>query len=495
MRKLVTSTALVGTSSVFVALATVVRTKILAVTVGVEGVGLLAQLGNFLNVMSSVASLGVGVGMAKLVAEFASVSDYSALERLKRTGTFITWSASIVAVAIACVLSRKAAGAILVRPELWWAIVVSVIAVPTLVQTGFHVSVMQGLKQMRHYATANALVAVVGLVALVPLVYVWGWNGAVVHLAVAGLLGYLAAYTVSVRAWRLVSGKAAPAFDKTLLRELLAYGLSGLVATAFYWANLLAIRSMIIRTLGPAANGLYQVSIGISIQYLALILGSVWAYAFPRLSELKENNSLINELRNSMRLATLLVTGSAAMFLLLRRWVIPLLFQREFLDAEGLIPAQVVADFLKATAAMMGVWLLPRGKIRVWIGFEILLNAVLLGGFLILFRNAGYVGSLGLLAAPLAHAGAYLIHCCVNYVYARRSVGFSFGGPLRSLLFRSLGLLVVCGFVPAGNVPLVAAGFLLVAVWARFSVTAEEARSAWDILKSRLPRLTGRRRP
>jgi PST family polysaccharide transporter len=491
MKKLVTSTALVGTASLFGALTALVRTKLLAVFVGTAGLGLLAQIGSLLNILSALASLGIGVGMAKYVAEFSAEGDYQALARLKRTGIGPTWIASVVAVLLAWGFSRKIAELLFGRPELAWAVVVSVLAVPVLVQTSFHLAILQGLKRMRHYALSSAVGAAAGLVILVPLVYFFKWNGAILHLVAAGTVSFLVIRFVSRRLLVECFKSAYARFDNKLLRELLAYGVSSLAVGALYWVNLLAIRSVIVHRLGADANGLYQVAVGISFQYLMLILSSVSTYCFPRLSELKEKESIREELRGSLRLTILLVTGCASVMLLMRHWLVPLLFTPEFQQAERLLPVQFVADFFKATAWMLGIWLLPQGRLRVWVGLDVIMNAVLITTFLFLLGRMAHLDSLVLMAAPIAHCFAYLLHCGLNYSYARKSIGFSFGSPLRRLLTASLALIVVCGLIPAGNVLFSLGGFVLVALWARFSVSSQEARAALEMVRDKL---AGRRK-
>jgi len=486
MRKLVTSTALIGTSSLFNVLTAVIRNKLLAVFIGAVGVGLLAQIGNFLNVLSALASLGLGVGIVKHVAEYSSTSDYAALGRLRRSGAIISWSASAIAVVVAWAFSEKIAILLFNKPELTWTVAVSVLAVPLLVQVSFHLAIMQGLKEMRKYAAANALGAVLGLLVLFPLVYFLRFNGAVIHLVAGGLLSYLVVLVVSRRLSSSFFQRDRAKFDGSQTRELLRYGASSLAVGAFYWINLLAVRSIIVHRLGADANGIYQVAIGISFQYLMLVLNSISTYAFPRLSELKENESIVHELRGSIRLTILLVTGCASLLLLARQWLIPLLFTREFMEARNLLPVQFVADFLRSTAWMIGIWLLPQGRLRVWVGLDLVMNLALMGGFLLLLGRMEHLGQIALLAAPIAHCFAYLLHCVFQYSYSRRSIGFSFGGPLRGLLVRSLLLIVVCGILPPGNVPLALCGLALVALWARFSISPHEARAGLEIARGKL---------
>jgi PST family polysaccharide transporter len=488
MKKLVTSTAIVGSSSAFGVLAAIVRTKLLAVFVGVAGVGLLAQIGSFLNVLTSLASLGIGVGMVKYVAEFSSASDYAALGKVRWSAALLTWVASAVVAGLACGFSRKLANLLFGAPELGWAVTVTALAVPLSVQMSFHMAIIQGLKQMREYALAAAITSGAGLIVLIPLVYFFRWNGAVLHFLAAAAISYFVVYSFSRNLWRPFSDKARAKADRRLLRELIAYGLSALVTGVLYWTNLLVIRSVIVHRLGANANGVYQVAIGISLQYVSLIVSSVWTYSFPRISELREAGLIVKELRGSVRLSVLLVTGCASTFLIMRHWLIPLLFTKDFLQAENLLAVQFVSDLLKATAVMIGVWLLPQGRLKMWVGLDVILNGVLLGSFFLFLARLDHLGILALLAAPIAHIVAYLLHCILNYTYARKSIGFSFGQPLRRLLTTSFALIVICGVIPSRNLPFSLAGIALIAIWASFSVTRGEAKAVLAILKEKLPR-------
>jgi len=488
MRRLVASTAMVGTSSLIGVVVALLRNKLLAVFVGASGVGLLAQVGNLGNILSSLASLGMGIGMAKYVAEFSARGDRDALSRLKASGLASTWAASGVVLAAALLLRRQLAVLIFGSDELSWAVVMVALAVPLAVQFTFNLAVIQGLKSMRRYAVVNATASAIGLVILVPLVYFLRWEGAVIHIVAAAAISYLVVYLASRSLYANAGFTGRAALDRSLAKGLLTYGVSSLAVGALYWVTLLAVRSIILRRLGPDANGIYQVSLGISFQYLMLILNSVSAYVFPRLSELRERDLIVHEMRSAMRLSILLVTGCASMMLIARHWLVPLLFSPQFVRGEGLLPAQFVADFLKAVAWTLGIWLLPQGRLRTWVGLDVIMNASLIVSLLLLLSGANRLGFAALAAGPIAHCVAYLIHCVLNYGCARRGVGFSFGGPLRKLLISSFCLIAVCGILPSGRVPALLAGLVLVATWARFSVTPDELRAALAVVEAKFRR-------
>jgi hypothetical protein len=116
------------------------------------------------------------------------------------------------------------------------------------------------------------------------------------------------------------------------------------------------------------------------------------------------------------------------------------------------------------------------------------MNVSLMAAFLLLLSRASAFGdpALMLLAAPIAHCVAYLIHCALNYGYARRSIGFTFGGPLRRLLATSFALVCVCGLMPPDRPVFLIPGLVLIGLWVRFSVSRDEARAAFAVAREKL---------
>ena len=67
MRKIFASTSIMGISTLVSLFVGIVRSKVMAILLAPAGVGIVSQAFSFLTTASTVASLGLGVGVAKFI--------------------------------------------------------------------------------------------------------------------------------------------------------------------------------------------------------------------------------------------------------------------------------------------------------------------------------------------------------------------------------------------------------------------------------------------
>src|SRR5262245_15214670 len=85
MRRLVRSTAILGLGSAAGLVAAILRSKILASRLGPEGTGVLAQLATLTAVLVPLATLSMGNGAIKMIAEARAQGDKGRVRRVTRT--------------------------------------------------------------------------------------------------------------------------------------------------------------------------------------------------------------------------------------------------------------------------------------------------------------------------------------------------------------------------------------------------------------------------
>jgi antigen flippase len=273
----------------------------------------------------------------------------------------------------------------------------------------------------------------------------------------------------------------APRIDRSLLPPLLRYGGSALLVGLSSTLTLLVLRSILVRRMGLAENGIYQVCVGISGLYMPLILNSITATVWPQIAAERDNARVIETMQQAVRLAYLLMTGVAATVLIAAPIAIPVLYSSRFLPALALLPLQFVGDYFRTGAWMFGVWLVPRNRLRPWVLFDVIYGVVLLVAFLLL------VGRVGTKSVVLAYVAAHVSHAVLHYALARRSLGFHLGPANRRLLLGSAALLLgLVAWTPhdVRGSGLAALGAL---AWAVLVVRPGEWRAAWNRGRSMLP--------
>lgn len=158
------------------------KIKVLAITLGPHGVGLLSQLNNFFQVLSIATSLGTNVGVTRNIAEYGAASRKKSILDLISTVTLVLSGVLAVSVLCGILFSSRISQLILNNPGYSSFIIITLIGLPFVVYYNLLRSIFTGLLEIRTYVLVGVLSAVLGLAALVPFVLIYKLQGAVWHL-------------------------------------------------------------------------------------------------------------------------------------------------------------------------------------------------------------------------------------------------------------------------------------------------------------------------
>lgn len=158
------------------------KIKVLAVTLGPHGVGLLSQLNNFFQVLSIATSLGTNVGVTRNIAEYGAASRKKSILDLISTVTLVLSGVLAVSVVCGILFSSYISHLILNNRGYSCFIIITLIGLPFVVYYNLLRSIFTGLLEIRTYVLVGVLSAVLGLAALVPFVLIYKLQGAVWHL-------------------------------------------------------------------------------------------------------------------------------------------------------------------------------------------------------------------------------------------------------------------------------------------------------------------------
>lgn len=163
-------------------LVNIVKIKVLAITLGPHGVGLLSQLNNFFQVLSIATSLGLNVGVTRNIAEYGAASRKKSILDLITTVTLVLSAVLALSVLCGILFSSHISHLILNNRDYSCFIIITLIGLPFIVYYNFVRSIFTGLMEIRTYVLVGVLSAVLGLAALVPFVLIYKLQGAVWHL-------------------------------------------------------------------------------------------------------------------------------------------------------------------------------------------------------------------------------------------------------------------------------------------------------------------------
>jgi PST family polysaccharide transporter len=337
---------------------------------------------------------------------------------------------------------------------------------------------------VRNLATASSVSALVGLLLLGPLVLLFGLNGALVHITLFAVVGYVVSLWARRRASRqagvTITLLARPSLSAT--RALLSYGSANAVTRIVETASLLVVRTQIVHTLGVAQNGIYQVIFSIPAQFLTVIIGALSSYSFPLISGLQDREEITAAINTALRFTLLATTPLLAALLLFGRPVIVAFYSREFLPAADFMPVELLGDFFKMISWALGLSLLGRGHLVAFAILEVGWSAVFTAGVV------SEVAQLGLWCAVGSYLLAHVLQAGATYAYQRRFEGFRLTAANARLLVCSC-LLTLGAAVGAASgqwaYQLLYTAVALVA-WLLLGTESVERTAAWSSAKSRL---------
>jgi PST family polysaccharide transporter len=470
-----------------------VRTKILAVTLGPFGVGIISQANSFFLMIQGITALGLGGGFTKLVAEYNTQGDYPRLNKTIITLTSLYGVAGLVLLSVSMLVARPLAGWAFDDPSYGPFIVIVVAAGIFWIQFQTVTFLFRGLLHWREYVLASTLGYAINILITIPMVYLWGMYGAVFSFLIGQLINMLVATFILhkrvVPAHHLNYWRYTP--DLESLKRLAKF-LGPSVSVQFFatFASVY-IRSEIIRRLGADSNGIYQTVWSISLAYMGFILNAVNTYGIPKVASLM--NDPVEGVRiqnNGLRIGLLLLVPTTLILLCLREIWIPFLFSPAFLVAGPLLFWQFGADLLRTIRQNLNVVLIPLERLR----FLFIEGGLYWGSWILL--SVYMIPRLGISGVTISYFVVNVVMLLIVYSYHSMTTNFRFFTGNKILIVKSVSLLAL-GFLIAQTIANLPVRLLLclviLVVMAVWLPTREEHNRAYAVALKFFARLRSSR--
>lgn len=431
-RSIVRSTGIVGGAQFGVLLIGLVRAKLLALLIGPAGIGLFGLYNSIVTNAAAVAGMGLNTSAVREIANPA-VDERTSRHAVAILACSLAGIGALVMLLLAAPLSRAIAGdASLTAAVRWLSLAVAL----TVAAAGV-TATLQGLRRLGDLARTNILGAAVATTIAIAAVWQLQLEGLLIAVIFAPLPLLLTGLFFLRRLPRTES--AAPKLAQ-LRREwatMLKIGGAVMVSAVIGTATQLTLRTIVLQRLGLQEVGLFQAAIAIISINLGLVLTAMAADYYPRLSQVAENRSEIEQLvaqqwHVAMLLAAPILLGLSAGAGL---WL-PLLYSNEFAPAADLMRWLVVADSLRLAGWVMGFVLLARRDTLSYVGVDAIYSIVTIPALLLL------IGPLGLHAVGIASALGFAAALVASSVAIRFRHGVR--PPLRSA---AESILVTCAMV------------------------------------------------
>lgn len=362
-------TGVFGGVQVLKMLASVARNKLTAMFLGGRGVGLISVYNSITEVVVTSSNLGVPLNATRRSSELLEEGDHERLRyfiMVVRTWVLLT---AILSVVICSMLSPLVSYILFDCEYSHWPQVVTMIPVVVcfLLAEG-ECAVLKGLRRVRQVAVVELTIAVTTLLLTVPFYYLMGIHGVVVGLICSGLASLLAHFWFSLR----IAPYRVRLFDLQVLREGwpmvvkgIPYVLAG-VSTAALGMVILAIIQM-AGTLDDV--GYYRTGYALMVGYAGTAYMALEADYYPRLSSVNGDPVRFNRTINQqIEVCVLIVTPFLIPFIVMLPWIIPLLFDSEFLVATQMTVMAAFYTFLRGIMLPVFLFFIGQGRLCGFLG-------------------------------------------------------------------------------------------------------------------------------
>ena len=382
--------------------------KLIALAIGPAGLGAIGNLLSVLSVVMVFAGGGVANGIVKYVAQYR--------DRPRTTYRFIESAlalglATSSLVLLVCILAaRPLADFLFSDPSLWWlSITLGITHFLCFVGTAT-IAIANGNKRSDIFAA----ISIIGYLATIPAAYLLinalGFSGAALALmCMAGCTGIPAA-------WFMVKSRLRPLlkarFHRTESLQLMRFSAMTLVSAVTFPVTEILVRQAIVARVDLESAGLWQAAIRLSGAILGFYTVFLATSYMPHLSAQSDPS-----VARRMVLAAVVRIGAifaavAALIYSLRSIVVPLLFSDKFAPLEAVLEWQLLGDFFRVCAYVIGFLVIARARLSLHIAAELLQYGLYGGLTLLVVRLGG-----GLPAILQAYAVSYALYFIVGVVW------------------------------------------------------------------------------
>lgn len=419
-RQILKSTSIFGSVQFLTILFSVIRTKLIAVFVGAEGMGIIAMLNSILNLISTATGLGVETSAIKSISENYKDDDVRSVSKIATIIKQIMLLTGILGAVVAIIFSKWISIFSFGNDSQTTSLIFLAVTLVFKQLTSSQLVVLQGLRKLNLLAKANLYGNLLGLVFSIPLYYYFKIDAIVptIILSFLGALIFSFYYASKVKLQKVNISK----------QELLSEGKSivklGIMLTISSLLTFLSayLTQIYISNAGNTEQvGLYSAGFTLLNSYVGLIFTVMSTDYYPRLAAINADNVKVRiSVLQQSYISILIITPIIVLFLTFVPTIIKVLYTSKFLEVIPMVCFGIIGILFKAASFSMGYILIAKGDSKIFTKTAIIFNTLA-----ILLNIAGYYfyGLKGLGISFLVYS---IIHFFAMKVITKKRYNFYF---------------------------------------------------------------------
>ena len=361
-KELLKSTSIIGGTQIFIILLGIFRTKIIALLLGPAGLGFLGLLQSIVDIVRSSTSFGINYSAVKYVAEAKETNDRTKIGEIiiivRRWALWTGLLGLVVTVIFSIPLSLFSFG------STSYAKSIALVSISLLLSSvsGGQLALLQGMRLIKDMAKSTFFGVIVSTLIVIPIYYWLGVNGIALAIVLTAFGGLIISW-IYARRVKIVESRISLKQTFYSGLKMAKLGFFMVVSGLMGMFTLYLIRIIISDKIGLDGVGYFQAVWNITNIYMGIILNSMLADFFPRLSAVNTDNTAVTKLVNQqLELVLLIGTVIIIGMITFTNLALTILYSSKFDIAVPLLQWQLLGSLAGFITWALGVIFLAKGK-------------------------------------------------------------------------------------------------------------------------------------
>ena len=418
--QIIKTTSLFGGVQFFTIIISVVRTKLIAIFIGPEGMGIVTLLNSAINVIGGVSGLGIETSGIKHISSNYKNNDLSTISNvtaiIKKLALFTGVLGCLLTIFFSSWLSQLTFGN---SSHTFSFVFISITLLFKQVMIG-ELLVLQGIRRMRLLAKANFYGNLFGLLFSIPLYYYYRIDAIVPTIIVASLssLVFSFFYSKKIKLHKIkISNELMASEGKSIIKLGILLTFSGLLTLLSTYL----IQIYLGKQGGLEEVGFYNAGFTLLNSYVGIIFTAMSTDYFPRLASISnENEKVRTSVVQQSFISIFIITPIIILFLTLIPFIVKVIYTPKFISIIPMVCFGILAMLFRAVSWSLGYILIAKGDSNMFIKTAFGFNVISL------FLNIVGYHFYGLEGLGVSFFVYYLIHFFGLKIITKRRYGFYF---------------------------------------------------------------------
>jgi PST family polysaccharide transporter len=394
-----------------------IRNKVVAIVVGLNGFGIWSMYNTYIEMVSSFSSLGIDQSGVRQIAKHSDENMIAKCIWIFRRFLLLV---SLLTTIISILFSKRISASLFGDDSYYWGIIIVSFVILCNGVTNGQKAIMNGLRNIKGLSISQIIGAIFGSVFCVILVFLLKEKGIPFYLLAVGLTAVLSTWWF-VYKLKIKIVKPTKKEVKEELIQLIKLGLgfssAGIIAAVMTYFS----RIYLSTHYDLSMVGIYQASFIISNIYIGTILTAMGVDFMPRIMKLTGEHTALNKVTNEqIELGSLISSIGIIAIIIFSPLILQLLYSQEFIVCTSIIRWQILGVSLRVIAFPFSYIIMAKNKPFIYAIVQLIfwVTDYLL---LIIFSNLFGFDGLG-----INYFVAYTLYLLMTLMACNKLCGFKF---------------------------------------------------------------------